>query len=171
MFSAAVGQRAMMEFTFQGFASDPIDAAVPTMTIDTTVPPPVKAAVFSVGAYAAVIANLSLDMQNKIVVSDDMNAATGYGSCSILGRAAQGSFDPEMTLVASKNWFSEFKNSTQLAMSVQIGATSTNRVDISMPKTVYREISEGDRNGIYTLQIPFTAAQNVGDDEISIVVK
>lgn len=169
--SMGARQRAMLTFTFQGIAQDPIDAAMPSMTLDATVPVPVKSAAFSVGGYAAIISKLDLDMQNKIVISDDMNAATGYGACSILGRSPQGSFDPEHTLVATKNWFSEWKNGTQLAMSVQVGSVAGNRVDITMPKTVYRDLSEGDRNGIYTLNNTFTAAQNVGDDEISIVVR
>lgn len=169
--SMGARQRAMLTFTFQGIAQDPVDAAMPTLTLDATVPVPVKSAAFAVGGYAAVISKLDLDMQNKIVISDDMNAATGYGACSILGRSPQGSFDPEHTLVATKNWFSEWKNGTQLAMSAQVGSVAGNRVDISMPKVVYRDLSEGDRNGIYTLNNTFTAAQNVGDDEISIVVR
>ena len=168
--NAQAGQRSMLHFTFKGFFADPSDAAIPSITIDATQPVPCKSSTFVIGGYAATIANVSFDMQNEISVSEDMNAASGYGACSILGRNASGSFDPEATLVATNPWFTAYKNATAQSMSFHVGATAGNIVTVTMPKVVYRDISEGDRNGIYTYNLGFTAAQNAGDDEISIVV-
>lgn len=169
-FNFQVGQRAMMSFSFKGFSVAPVDSALPSPTLDSTKPVPVKGTSFSLGGYAAVIANLALDMQNAVEMTDDMNDASGYEEALILDRNPQGSLDPQATLVATHDWWSDWQSGTEQALTLTLGATAGNIVTFTAPKVVDRELQPGDRQGLAIYQVPFTAARNSGDDEVSIAL-
>lgn len=171
VFKFSVGQVPMLSFTFMGHAVDVSDDALPSPTFDATVPEVVKNASFSIGGYSAAIANLELDMGNGIGATDDMNHASGYGRFIAKSRrTAQGSFDPEATLVATNDFWSQWEDGTEQALSITIGATAGNIITFTAPKIVHRELSEGDRDGVLTYEIPFTAARDTGDDEFQLVL-
>lgn len=168
--SFPAGKPAMLSFVFTGHAVAQVDAALPSPTVDTTVPEVVKNASFTINAYAAVLSALNLDMGNRVIIPDDINAAEGYGEVKIAGRTAQGSMDPEATLVAAHDFWSEWEDGTQMALSIVVGSVAGNIATLTAPKVVYREFNEGERDGIYTLDLPFTAARNAGDDEVSLAM-
>lgn len=165
-----VGQRAMMNFSFKGFSVAPVDASLPSPTLDSTKPVPIKGASFTLGGYAAVIANLNLDMQNQVEMTDDMNDSSGYEEAIILDRNPQGSLDPQNTLVATHNWWNDWQQGTEQALSMTLGATAGNIVTLTAPKIVDRELQPGDRQGLSIYEVPFTAAGSSGDDEVSIAL-
>lgn len=169
-FTFAAGQRPMMHFDIQGHCLDVIDAALPSVTIDATKPGVVTGSSFTVGGYAATIANLTVDLQNQLGPTDDINDPSGYGEFKITKRDTAGSFDPEATLVATHDFWSDWEDSTTQALSIAVSNGSGNIATLTAPKVVNRELSVGDRNGILIHEIPFTCAYDSGDDEIQLVM-
>jgi hypothetical protein len=98
-----------------------------------------------------------------------MNQAEGYGEIQITDRDPNGSFNPEAVLLATEDFWADWEDATEKSISLQIGATAGNICTITNAQAVYRELGYGDREGIKTHEIPFTAAGTVaGEDEISI---
>lgn len=169
-YSFTAGKPPMMSFVFTGHAFGKMDAALPSPTVDATTPVPVTGAGFTINAYAAVLSSLKIDMGNNVIIPDDINSADGYGEVKIAGRTAQGSMDPEATLVATHDFWNEWESSAEMPLAITVGSVAGNIANLTAPKVVYRELSEGDRNGLYTLELPFTAARDAGDDEVSLVM-
>lgn len=169
-FRMAVGQRPMMAFSMQGHCVDVVDAVLPTPTVDTTKPVAMINSAYSLNGYAGVIANLSISMGNNIIAADSINHATGYSSFEITGRTVQGSLDPEATRVATHNYWSEWKNGTEMALSIAANGGAGNIATLTAPKVVFRELAEGDRSGILTYELGFTCAADAGDDELRLVM-
>jgi len=166
------GSPGMFKFTFRGLATTSlIDASIASPTVDSTTAAIVKAATFTVGgSYAAVIANLTMGLNNTFDMLDSVNATHGYGSCEITDRNPGGSFDPEQVLVSVNDFYSFWEDATSKALSIVIGSGAGEVCTITAPGMVARELNEGDRSGQMTFEIPFSLAENTGDDEISIAI-
>lgn len=169
-FSFVAGQRPMMHFEMQGHCVDPIDAALPSVTIDATKPGIVVGTSFAIGGYAAVIANLTVDLQNQIGPTDDINDPSGYGEFKITKRDTAGSFDPEAALIATHDFWSDWEDGTGQALTIAVSNGSGNIATFTGTNLINRELAEGDRNGVLIYEIPFTCAYSSGDDEIQLVM-
>lgn len=168
-FGGDVGGRLMANFTFQGHFSGPTDVALVTPTYDSTVPPILINGSFSIGGYAAVVQSLALSMGNTLEVPPNLSAADGYGEVLVTGRDVNGSIDPEQPLVASHDFMAAFKAGTLEALSMgPIGATAGNRFTVTASKCYYRSLSNAERQGVLSYEIPFGAAETSGDDEVSL---
>lgn len=164
-----IGGQPMYEFTMMGHVVDPSDAALPgTITVDATVANAVLNTTFTMGGYAAVISSLELDIGNQLTFTDDMNDASGYGEVVITDRIARGSFDPEMELVATEDYWSRWEDGDTEALSMALGGTAGNIVTIAAPYCHHREMAEGERAGVLTYEIPFSISDSSGDDELTI---
>lgn len=167
-FNLEAGGIGKASFSFTGHDAE-ADGALITPTYDATVPAPVIGASFSIGAYAAVVAKLSVDMGIKLAMPPSVNAADGFSDVRITGREVTGSFDPELVLKATKDFYSEWTSGTKMALDTGvIGSAAGNRYQMSLPAVYYRELSYGDRDGITTLEVGFGAVENTGDDEVTI---
>lgn len=163
------GQPAMFHFTFTGADFSVTDAALLSgMTYDSTAPPAFLSAALSVHAYAAVASKLSLDIANEVTLRESVNAASGHLSAMITKRQPKGSLDPEMVLVATEDFYGDWRAGTEAALTATVGATAGNICTITAPKLAYREISPADRNRIRTLAIGFDLNVDAADDELSI---
>ncbi len=156
-------------WNFEGRYATPTDVALPSTTVDSTLPQVIRSSSFTVNAYAATINALTFDIANTIGAPGDVNSADGYSELRITARDSQGSLDPESTLIATHDFWTDWEDSTARAISITIGGTAGNICDIDIGQAVYREIGYGDREGVRTYEIPFTAAESgTGNDEISI---
>lgn len=163
------GNVGMFSFTITGHSSAPTDAAIVTPTVDATSPVAIKGATFTIDSYAATINSLSFDMSNTISMRNDMSASDGFADIFIASRDVNGSFDPEMELVATEDFDGNFRSGAAMALATgTIGSTAGNRFAISMPAVSYRDIAPGDRDGVRTYELAFGAAESSGDDEVSI---
>jgi hypothetical protein len=148
----------------------PIDAALVTPTYDSTVPVPLVAVPLSIGGYAAAITKLELSLGNTLAMPANVSAPDGFAEIRVTGRDIAGSFDPEATLVATKDWENEWESGQQQAIATgTIGTTAGNKISLSLPYAYYREIGPGDRDGIRTYEIGYAATESSGDDELQIV--
>jgi len=164
------GMQGKISFSMTGHVAAETDTTMITPTYDSTVPVPVLSAGFSVGAYAAVISKLAFGLGNTIATPPDINAADGYAAVQITARDVTGSFDPEDTLVATKNWLSDLIAGTSRVLTTGvIGSTAGNRYQFSHPAIALRDVSPGDRDGVTVYDVAYGAAESAGDDEFSLV--
>lgn len=158
-----------ISWTFQGLYAGPADVALVTGTFNAQLPPICVATTFTMGGYTPVAKKVMVSLNNAMGRRDDMTQSTGLKEIIITQRETKGSFDPESVLIATKDFWSEWSASTAQALSCIIGATTGNIYEISGPKCVYDDISYGDRDGLLTLEIPFTMGMDTGDDEIQFI--
>lgn len=168
-FNGDAGMQGKLSFTFTGHTSTPTDTALIDPTLDSTTPPPFKGATFTIDSFAGVIGNLAFDMTNTLAMPPDVSASDGFGEIQITSRDPNGSFDPEMELVATEAFEANFRSGAAMALATGvIGSTAGNRWAISMPAVYYRDLGQGDRDGIRIYETAFAAAESTTDDEVSI---
>jgi len=168
-FAFEAGMPAKASFTFTGHTSTPTDVALVNPTFDTTTPEPFKGATFTIDSFAATIGQLSFDMSNQIAMPSDCSANDGFGEIRVTGRDVAGSIDPEKELVSVEAFEANMRNGTTMALATGvIGATTGNRYAVNMPAVYYRDLGDGDREGIRTLECSFGASEATTDDEVSI---
>ena len=160
----------MATFTLTGHSGDPTDTAMVVPTLDSTVPVAVKGNAFTIDGYGADISALTFDAGVEVSTPASMKEADGFGEVFVGKRDLQGSFDPLMELVATEDFYGNFTSGLQMPLATgTIGSTAGNRFAITMPAVYYRDVANGDRDGIRTYEMPFGAVEDSGDDEVSIV--
>ena len=169
-FNLETGNIGRATFTFTGHFSAVTDTALASPTYDSTVPPAVIGAAFTIDSYAAIIAALAWDMGNTIATPPDFNAADGYGPVQLTKRDVTGTFDPESVVVGTEAFEANFLAGTLMAMVTgDIGGTQYNQFNVAMPKLYYQAMTPGDRDGVRVYDMGFAAAANSGDDEVTLV--
>ena len=142
-----------LSYTLKGhLASNPTDLAYPSsFTFDNVEPPPLKnlSGLLLGGAYVPEISSLTFELGNVLTPSDSMYEANGFGEIVITDRDIVGTFDPLDTLVATQDWFDDWKQGTSKTLTTGvIGSTAGNRYSIAFSDVYYRELSSEDRNGL-----------------------
>lgn len=169
--SAKKGSRFLIDFEFTGVYDGVADLAMISPTNEATVPPVFLNATLTIGAYAAIVDTFEYDTGNDVQLRSSVNAPNGYLSASIVKRNPGGKLDPEMTLVATHDWYGLWAAGTPAALSIGpiTGSGDYNKFTITAPKLVTTNISESDRSGQLVAGHDYTFARNTGDDEFSIV--
>lgn len=161
-FSGNVGESGVISFTFTGHDGGQTDASLVGGNYDATVPPVVIGADFSVGSFSPVISAFSISIGNEIATPPNMNSDDGYADIIIQDRDVSGSFDPEDTLKATQDWIGTWKAGTTAEISTgEIGSTAGNIWELDVAEAYYKELGNGDRDGVRTLDVGFGA---LGDD-------
>lgn len=157
----------MATFTLTGHSGKPTDLPMVTPVLDTTEPFSLIDTQFSVGGYDAQVSSLAFDAGVEVSTPSSMSASDGYGEVYVSKRDLNGSFDPEMELVAANDYYGHFLGGNKLALTTgTVGDTAGNIFTCSMPAVYYRDVSNGDRDGVRTYEIPFAAVEDSGDDEV-----
>jgi hypothetical protein len=152
--SGGVGK---LSFDFKAMFGSKSDAAVPTPTYDSTRPPVFKSAVMLINRLAAAINSFNLDNGNTTAQADNPNAAEGFDPAEITGRDITGSVDPKETLIATRDIMTDLRAGTKRIIHARYGATTGNKVGITIPQALYNDEDSGDREGIATVNVPFQA--------------
>lgn len=165
------GKPGMLHFNFLGADFSVTDVALLSgASYDSTTPVAFMNASFQISAYSAVIEKLALAMNNTLALRPSVNAGGGYLSAAITDRDPKGSIDPEMVLVATEDFFGDWRSGTLAALTATVGAVAGNIATITAPKCRYNTIGHEDREGIRTLGLDFDLTLNAGDDELSIAL-
>lgn len=169
-FKIDAGQIAIASFTMKGKYNLPTDVALPsTPTYESTTPPAVENAAFSLNSVTSLILkSLGIDMGNVTSTLDDISSPNGINKFIVSARMPKGTFAPEAALVVGYDWWSDWVASTKRALSVTVGATAGNIITITAPKVVIDSIKDGDNQGVLTTDNSFQLGLNAGDDEIQI---
>lgn len=170
-YSAKSGEPGMFEFEFVGVYISTTDVAILTPSgVETTVPPALLSATFSIASFSAFISQITFDMGNTLTPRGDINQASGYISTLLTDRNPKGSFDPEDELVATHDFYGRWLAGTTGALTWKHQGSAGNITTFTVPACQYTKLSEADRGGIATLNTDFLMARNstAGDDEVSI---
>lgn len=168
-FSGKLGEPMYADFEFYGLWVGLVDGAMVAPTFESTVPPVLLSAAFSVGGYSPALTSFDLDMGQTVNMRESMNTESGYVSAEITDRNPRGTFDPEMTLVATHDWYGLWKAGTTGAMNLgPLGATQYNQVTFTAPTLAYNKLADAERNGTATLATDYQLGMNTGDDELVI---
>jgi hypothetical protein len=169
-FSLEAGQIARANFQMQGFYNAKTDVAAPTAaTYESTKPPIVESASFSFGGESGLLVqSVSIELGNSINQDDDISAAGGIRTFSIVKRDMKGSINPEATMQSVLDYQNLMLTSTEVAMSVSVGTTAGNRVAATAPKVTIENTTQGDRNSKIVDELPIRFNADSGDDEIVI---
>jgi hypothetical protein len=173
--SLKAGQPAVWTFDMQALTIAFTDGALVPGTYESgspTPPPWTKYGTFSsfmTGAILPAVTAVDIDFGNSVQVATDANKINGRGRIDIVERDIQGTFDPELVLIATYDWHVAMQSATQIAGTVVVGTAANNKCTITLPRMVLGQIGHQDRSGSRALSIPFKAAESAGDDEITIL--
>ena len=168
-FTFKAGEVGYIESTLRGVYTAISDAAAPSTSFNTTIPPIFATGNFTIHSFAAVVSSIEVEFGNTLALRDDVNSAYGVLGFIITGRDPKGSIDPEAETVASHNFTSRMLAGTEGALAFTLGATSGNTIGFTIPKAQYAGVEPADRDGIATFNVPLKFNQSSGDDWISIV--
>ena len=168
-FEGEVGKRLMCNFEFFGVWQTPIDEAMPVHAPSTAVPVRIQGGTFTIDAETIKIGKYSLDMGNEVIARMDANAAGGIAYYMITDQDPVLSLDPEADKVAGYDYFGKWLAGTEAAISLAL-SDGTNTFTISTPKVQYKEITEGDRDGIQIYEVAGQCNHSAGDDAVQITV-
>jgi hypothetical protein len=165
-----VGEPMMLEFEIQGVYNGVTDVAILTPTVETTLPPALLSASFTMHSFAAKVSNVNFDLGNTLTMREDISKAEGFFACLVTSRDPKGSMDPEEELVATHDFYGRWKAGTTGALSMVVGAVAGNICTIAAPKVAYTKISDGDRNGLAILGLDFAMIRSLaaGNDEFTL---
>ena len=169
-FNFKAGEPVSLTFNMQGRWAVPVDDTYPTSVTDSGGKPCVamnRAFVFS--GDNPVTESLSFSLNNTIALQPNIDDSVSQGieAVVITGRDAKGSFNPEVVLATTTDFWSIFENLTQTALTYVVG-DGTDNLSVSLPKCEIENITPGDQSGISIYDIPFQLVRNTGDDEISL---
>jgi len=164
------GDPVSVAFNMQGRWAVPIDSTYPTSVTDNGGKPCVamnRAFVFS--GDNPVTESLQFSLNNAITLQPNLDDSVSQGieEVAITGRDAKGSFNPEVVLAATTDFYAIFSALTQTAITYVVG-DGTDNMTISLPKCELENVSPGDQSGIAIYDIPFHMVRTTADDEISL---
>ncbi len=169
-YSAKNGEPGVYDYEFTGVYDGVTDVALPTPSgVETTVPVALLSALFSVASFSAFISQLQFDLGNSLEPRPDINQASGYISTLLTNRNVKGSFDPELELVATHDWYGKWIGGNTGVLTWKHPGAAGNILIVSAPVCQYIKLSNQDRNGIATLGLDFLLARSAagGNDEVS----
>lgn len=171
--AAKAGEPAFLEFSFDGVYEGVADATLLSVTYETTDPPAFKSATTYVDGLQAVFSEFGLDMGNELAPRESAAAAKGILSVIRTGRDPKLTVDPEMVLVATKDFHGRMHAGSAGYFSTEWGSVAGNRIRVGSPRIHYEGVGEGDRGSIATAPLEFgckAGSVSSGDDEVIIAV-
>lgn len=164
------GAFAKIKWEFTGLYVDPTDNAIPVNTVyNATVPPIVKEATFTLGAFAGVISSFKLTYGNVIAKRPDANAATGFLAHFISDRKITVQIDPEAPALAAFNPLALMQANTEQTLAITVGTVPGNICAFTFPKVVFDSAKYAERENILTWDGSLLVCPVVGEDDISIL--
>lgn len=166
------GEPVMVNFDFMGVEAGIADTALFTSPVyETTKPPAFINAAFSMDAYSAKISTLEINMENKLAARDDVNNDRGILSFLITDRDVNGSFDPEMVLVATYDFHTKWFSATEMVLDTTWGTVSGNKFRFYAPKAQYTKVEDESRDGIAVSKTAFDLNGSLlpGNDEWALL--
>jgi hypothetical protein len=163
-------------FTGMGLYTKPTDVALPaTPNIYQTQPPVLESACVDLGSpslFNPIIQAFSVNLNNTVSPRIDPCSSYAIKGFVIGDRDTQGSYNPEATLLSDFDWWDDYVQKTERLLEVQVGTTTGQIVETSIPKSVIREMPYGERETFRTFEISYTAAESAtGDDEVEYIFR
>ncbi len=170
-FEGETGKRMMCNFEFSGVWQTPTDDSLPTYAPGTTAPMLIQGGTFTLADKSIKIGKFSLNMGNNVIPRMDVDAAGGISYFMITDYDPVLSIDPEADLVAGHDYFGDWLALIEAAVSLAL-TDGTDIITFTLPKVQYKEITEGDRDGIQIYDITGQCRHNADpwNDSVKIAV-
>ena len=169
-FEGETGKRLMANFEFFGIWNAPTDVALPAFSPGTEPPPILASGTFTIASTAELISRLSLNMNNQVAMRPDVNATSGIAHYAITDNEPLLSFDIEADLVANYDIYGAWLAGTEAAVSLILGSGAGKEITFTIPKLQYRELPEGERDGLLIYDATGQCNHSSGDDAVAISV-
>lgn len=170
-FEGETGGRMMCNFEFTGIWQAPVDDALPAYAPSTTAPMMMKGGIFTLATESIKIGRFSLNIGGNVIYRGDIvptSPASGIAYCMITDfDGPMLNIDPEADLVAGYDYHGAWLAGTEAVVSLVLN-DGTDQVTFAIPKFQYREIKEGDRDGIQIEDIIGQCNHSTGDDAVTI---
>ena len=167
--SCEVGVIPEVNFTLTGKFAQPATVSLPSCTYQKQATPLIfnKSNVTSYEIFSSSLPlqSYSFDMNNEVVYRE---LVAGTQEVLITNRAPGGSITIENPALSSKNFFSIATGSATGTNKLIYGTAAGNKIEISCPQTDISAPSYSDSDGIQTLDLPYVALPNSGNDELEI---
>ena len=167
--SCEVGAIPEVNFTLTGKFAQPATVSLPSCTYQKQATPLIfnKSNVTSYEIFSSSLPlqSYSFDMNNEVVYRE---LVAGTQEVLITNRAPGGSITIENPALSSKNFFSIATGSATGTNKLIYGTAAGNKIEISCPQTDISAPSYSDSDGIQTLDLPYVALPNSGNDELEI---
>jgi hypothetical protein len=161
----------MWGYRFLGLFQPVVDAVLPTADYTGFVKPlafnTANTPTFTIHGVAGVLRNLSIDMANQVSYRNLVNSE----AVQLLDRKPVGSLEMEATLMATKNWFNTARDGSTGALQLIHGTTPGNIIEINAPGVQVTDPQYSEFENAAMLQAGMVLRPNIGNDEISIVVR
>jgi hypothetical protein len=155
-FSGPTAKVPYLDITVDGMYVSRADVAgPPAATYDGTLAPVFKGAVCTLNRLPLALSNLSIDIGNNVVFSENPNAAQGFDAPDIMSRKISGSMDPIHTSIATRDTVADLAAGTSRILHARWGTATGNRVAITAPAAIITKATPGDRNGMIIESIDF----------------
>ena len=165
---ASVGEIPKINFEMTGKFNNPSDTALPTCTYVAADPLIFKkdnVTSFEIFGYAGACESWSLDMANEITYRELVG---GTKEVLLTNRAPSGSLTVEAVALSAHNFITDATGSSTGTNKFIHGTTAGNKIEISCPTSDLGSPTYGESDGITTMELPFVAVPNSGNDEVSI---
>lgn len=172
-FNFKIGEPATVDFGFKGVEAGVSDLALLTgIDYDDVVPPVLLNAVMSCDDVSLNIGEMDIDIACTLAPKDKIDDEKGILSFMITERDTQGSFNPEMVLVATHDFYDKWFSNTPMVLDMAYGSVGGNKIRVYAPSIIYNKIDDADRDGIQLAQTAFdvTGSMEPGDDELAILL-
>lgn len=165
------GKPGMISFEFTGADWSEEDESLVSASIEynSNTPPVFQDVTLTIGAYAAILSKVVIDLGNKVTLRKSVKASSGNLSAIITGREPTLSFDPENVLVATKDFMGEWKAGTVAAAAASWGSTPS-AFALSCDHVQFQSVALADRDGLATFDVQALLTGVDGDDEWDLVV-
>ena len=169
--SAEVGSIPEVSFTLTGKYAAPATVSLPSCTYQKQASPLIfkndNVSGFEIFGSSLSLQSWSFDMNNTTVYRE-LIGSTASKEVLITDRSPSGTLSIEAPSLSSKNFFSIATGSATGTNKWTHGTTAGNKVEISCPQTDVNAPTYGESDGIQTLELPFNALPNTGNDELQI---
>jgi len=166
-FEGENGGRMMCNFEFLGVWQAPFDEpTAPTTEPGTGAPILMQSGTFTLDDSIN-ISKFSLNMGTNPIPRYDVDAAGGIAYYMITDYDSVLSIDPEADLVAGYDYYGKWLIGTEAAVSLLL-TDGTVSVTFTLPKVQFREIAEGDRDGIQIYDLTGQCNHSSGNDAVTI---
>lgn len=166
----SVKQIPVLKFSFTGIYNSPSDTVAPTVDYTAFQKPSVvntqNTTNFSLFGYAGFLESMSFNLSGDV----QYRTLVGNESTLFVDRKPAGTFVFEAPTIATKDFFTIAKDGTTGSVAITQGTVAGNKVSFAAPRVSLGNPSYQDSQGVQMISVPFTAAPNTGNDELTVTV-
>jgi len=161
----------MLHFTFTGLWVDPIAVADPT-PVTTAFRLPIVVSdlntpTFTLANQDQRVYDYDVDTANEVKYRDVVNAR----AVSIIDRNIAGNITIESPPLSEKNWWLDTNQAMTRPLNIVHGADAGRTVEIFAPRVQTFDPTDGDKDGVLTMQMKCSYLPVNGDDELVIIAR